>query len=342
MTGTNAAGTQLYLYHNGGDTLTRGTFAVVLDGQTPRTDYTISDGSNNWSIGRNLILSITTPPKNIALIYTAAQGGSVVIRSASSNVSTLTANINPEAIPATPSSSGCSSGSGAGYIFNDAANISNSSYFVQAIQQNVTSNSISFWRSQISNGNSPSNGISCDGLCYNSNKVYYFTFTVNSTPSSISYGATNSMTTVTLNSGDVVNVTLDQGDVKYFNAFGIAPSIWELATNPVTFNITFANGTKFQSPSGTAITHTTVASYSNMTSTLVIDTWSNAPGYDTGLTVNGTQRINGLNTQDILLKNVRPVPVGLYLIFSEGSGNNLYFIGNANQITYNGIIQTLL
>jgi len=35
MTGTNAAGTTLYLYHNGGDSLEKGQFAVVIDNQAP-------------------------------------------------------------------------------------------------------------------------------------------------------------------------------------------------------------------------------------------------------------------------------------------------------------------
>jgi hypothetical protein len=341
MTGTNAARDQLYLYHNGGDTLTRGEFAVVLDGRTRRTDYSISDGSSNWSVGKNLVLSITTPPKTVSLIYIGGRTGDVLLRSASSNVSSPGQNINPDNTPVVP----FEGPTGPSYIFNDVANLTNSSYFIDAIKVNVTNSSISFWRDDMGNGNGAT-GLSCHGLCHSSNKIYFFRFTVTDTSgaSTISYGSPTTITTVPLNNGDVVNVSVTGGDVKYFTAFGIAPSIWELAGDPLTLDITFANGTVYKPPGNkninTEITHTRVEKYNPATlkSTLAIDVWKAA---DTGLTVNGTRYINGVDSRDILLTNVRPVPMGLYLISSLGGENIIYFVGNADKIYFNGISQSL-
>lgn len=340
MTGTNAAQDHLYLYHNGGDTLTSGEFAVVLDGQTMRTDYSISDGSSNWSVGTNLVLSITSPPKTVGLVYTGGRTGNVLLRSASSNVASPKDDITPDNTPEVPKYPGPT------YIFNDVANITNSSFFIDAIKVTVINSSISFWRDDMASGTGAT-GLTCHGLCYSDNKkVFFIRFTITDTSgsSTISYGSPTSITTVPLNNGDVVNISVTGKDVQYFTAFGIAPSIWELAGNPLTLDITFANGTIYK-PSGnkninTEITHTRVEQYNPATlkSTLAIDVWKNA---DTGLTVNGTRYINGVDSRDILLTNVRPVPVGLYLISSSGGENVIYFIGDADRIYFNGIPQIL-
>jgi hypothetical protein len=185
-------------------------------------------------------------------------------------------------------------------------------------------------------------------VCYdstknNTNGIYYYTFTVNDNGvSSITYGAsTSSITSVPLNLNDVVNISLTGGTLNDFDSFGIAPSIWELSVqNAVaTLQITFANGTKF-TQTGTYIAHTRVGNYTNLHSTLWIDTADN--GQATGLTVNGTQRINGLDSTTILLTNVRPGPVGLYVIFSSTGDKTLYFVGKADGIYYNGVPQAFL
>jgi hypothetical protein len=337
MVGTdNHVPPTLYLTHNGGDTLASGSFSVYVDGNLK--SYSVAGGGNQWSLGKNLLVPLSTgeAPQRIYLVYNQTGTGSSVIGSASANVSVPSGKVAPDII-IPPTSGGTST---AGYVFNDAANISNSSYFVQAIQQNITGHSISFWKSNVANGKSPSNGISCDGLCYVNTKAYYITFTVaDSASSSISYGSTTSITTVPLKTGDVVNISCAGGDVNYFRTFGIAPSIWELAGKPLTLDIRFANGTSYATQSSTEITHTHVGTYSNLRSTLAIDVWKSA---DTGLMVNGTQRINGIDAKDILLTNVRPVPVGLYILMSDAGSNNLYFVGNADQISYDGVTQTLL
>jgi hypothetical protein len=326
----------LFLTHNGGDTLTLGTFSVYVDGISK--SYSVQGGGTTWSVGQNLQVPLSSgqAPQNVILVYNQTQG-TAVIGSASANLAAAAVNVAPYVLPTvTPAPS-------AGYIFNDIANITNSSYFIPAIQQNVTSTSISFWRSTYQTISSPS----CNGLCYDNksgtNGLYYYTFTVNDNGvSSITYGAsTSSITSIPLKVNDVVNISLTGGNVNDFDSFGIAPSIWELSvqTNVATLQINFANGTKF-TQSGTYIVHTRVGNYTNLHSTLWIDTADN--GQATGLTVNGTQHINGLDSTTILLTNVRPGPVGVYLIFSSGGDHTLYFVGKADQISYNGVPQTFL
>jgi len=324
----------LFLTHNGGDTLTVGTFSVYVDGVVK--SYSVQGGGTTWSVGQNLQVPLSSgqAPQNVILVYNQTQG-SAVIGSAAANLQSAAVNVAPFVLPTVaPAPS-------AGYIFNDIANITNSSYFIPAIQQNVTSTSISFWRSNFQAGTNPANGDACDGLCYNKSGPYYYTFTVNDNGiSSITYGSTNSITIVPLNFGDVVNISLTGGDVRDFDTFGIAPSIWELSVEQqATLAIKFANGTT-STNANTAIIHTKVGNYTNLKSTLVIETTDTSQ--DTGLIVNGTQRINGLDSTNIVLTNVRPVPVGLYLIFSSSGDHTLYFVGKADQISYNGVPQTFL
>ncbi len=77
MTGSDNSN-RLYLFHNGGDSLTKGCFSVIVDG-VMRNDYTISDGSNVWSLGTNLILSgvSSSVPHNVAIIYNNTESGGV-------------------------------------------------------------------------------------------------------------------------------------------------------------------------------------------------------------------------------------------------------------------------
>jgi FlaG/FlaF family flagellin (archaellin) len=336
MTGTDN-NNNLYLFHNGGDSLTIGQFFVLVDGIV-KNNYVISGGGSQWSLGKTLIIAgVPSGSHSVQIVYNGTGTGAVLLRSAAANISLPSVPVAPDMPTATVTSS-------ANYIFNDAINITNSSVFVTAIQQNLTRSSISFWKSTITSGKSTFTGLTCNGVCYNnSQKIFFFKFTVADTTgsSSITWGTTGSPNLIKLNNGDVVNISFNGGNVNYFTTFGIAPSIWEFTANPTTLNITFASNGTTVTTGSTAIIHTYILSYSNLASTLVIDVGNNV---DTGLTVNGTQRINGLNSTDIMLTNVRPVPIGLYLISSAGGSGTtgLYFVGKADGIYYNNVLQTLL
>ncbi|WP_321508084.1 type IV pilin N-terminal domain-containing protein [uncultured Methanoregula sp.] len=329
----------LFLTHNGGNTLTDGTFSVYVDGVLK--SYTIQDGGTTWSIGKSLVIPLPSgaAPQNIALVYNTSATGTTVIGSAAANLSAPLGHIPvynlqfPTPTP-TPSSEG--------YIINSAGSIMNSSYFIPAIQQNLTNNRISFYKSGIPGKGNGALGLSCHGMCYDNTRwTRNFTFMVTDTTDSsyITYNTPGSPLTYSLDYGDIVTISFSSSDVSYVTAFGIAPQIWEFAAAPAGVQIKFANGTVRTTAKNTELVHTYVAKYSMVESTLVIDDWGNS---DTSLMVNQTQRILGLSSTDIGLVNIEPVPVGLFVIHIDTSNNNVYFVGTADGIYYNNVRQTFL
>ena len=325
MTGTNAAGNLLYLYHNGGDTLTSGEFAVVLDGQVQRTDYSISDGSRNWSVGTNLVLSIdpTAPPKTVAIIYTSGGSGDILLRSGSSSVAALSQNIKPDATPMVSEGSSCSD-----YICNDVANIINSSHFIEAIKQNVSSTSINFYKNSLS-PTGVQTGAPTGRL--RSGSYLELKVTDGTGKSQIVYQPQGkSDVLLTLNNTDRVRVTINASSPNFI-IFGIAPQIWEMAVTNADLTITRSGGVSTISEQGVNISHTWIANYIVYDSTLEIDTAGNSI---TTLTVNNTRIVppSGYGGT-ITISAIKPLPVGLFLVFVDNSqGGTVYLVNTADQI----------
>lgn len=323
MTGTNAAGDQLYLYHNGGDTLTSGEFAVVLDGQTQRTDYSISDGSSNWSVGKNLVLSITKRPNTVAIVYTSGGSGAILLRSVSlSNVS-LSQNIKPDTTPTVSEGSSCSD-----YICNDVADIINSSHFIEAIKQNVSSTSINFYKNSLL-PTGVQTGVPTGSL--KSGSYLELKVTDGTGKSQIVYQPQGkSDVLLTFNNTDRVRVTINASSPNFI-IFGIAPQIWEMAVKNADLTITRSGGVPTISEPGVNISHTWIANYIVYDSTLEIDT---AGSSITTLTVNNTMVVppSGYGAP-ITISAIKPLPVGLFLVIADNSqGGTVYLVSTANQI----------
>ncbi|MDD1694241.1 MAG: type IV pilin, partial [Methanoregula sp.] len=104
MVGTNnQVPPTLYLTHNGGDTLTVGSFSVYIDGKIK--SYSVAGGGNEWSLGKNLLVPLSSgeTPQRIYLVYNQTGTGSSVIGSASANVSVPSGKIAPDIIVRTTS-----------------------------------------------------------------------------------------------------------------------------------------------------------------------------------------------------------------------------------------------
>jgi hypothetical protein len=307
MVGTdNKIPPTLYLYHNGGDTLTRGKFDVYVDGVIK--PYSISGGGNEWSLGKNLVVPVSTMPKNVILVYNSSGTGSVVLRSASVNVSTFTGSINPDVISYPTSPGICTIGN------------CSSDEILDAFMKNVNNNSVSFYKEK---GGSVLGSGSSD---------YHIRFKVTdpNSLSSITYHSALPVK-VNLSYGEMVTITL-RNPSGNFKTFGISPQIWELSVDSADINIQLANGTSLPIITSEDIVHTFVAGYdpASFASTLVIDTSGMS---NTALTVNTTQVINGPSGQHIVLTNVRPLTVGLFLIIQDDTKNGkTLFVGKADQI----------
>lgn len=313
----------LYLYHNGGDSLTKGTFSVRVDNAI-RNDYSISDGGTEWSLGKNLILNnVPSGAHNVAIIYNATGSGEVLLRSASSNVSTLQNSINPSGAPATAVYlPGYINGSNPQEVVNFI--LGNTSLIGDAMNQSpstvgpviadvVGANSINFYREE--------------QTTIDQNTYFYFNIT--SPQSTFSYGTT---AIKNLDVGDIIVISQAKSNPGNWKIFGLGDQIWEFTADEVYVNWKHkSTGLWTNTTSSTTLYHAWIFGYQDVGSTLTLKTTQN--GY-TALIINSTKIIEGPSSNAVVIKNIRPVGIGLFVLEYDHNTNGVYFIGNAQSVTW--------
>jgi len=326
MVGTdNRIPPTLYLYHNGGDGLRNGEFSVVVDGDVK--PYTITGGDDFWSLGDNLIVPLSTAPRNVQIIYNATGGGGVLLRSASVTSSTASTDILPDFIRPTPSAI-CLNGSDPQQIVSLVLN--NVSLIGDAINQSpqtvgpviassVGTNSISFFKDDKVN------------LDYTGTR--YLKIIITKPGSSILATDFHATNPVILYPGDIVTITL-RPNTGVFKTFGLGDQLWEISATGVDVNIT-QGGVPDARTNGDVI-HAWITGYTDLGSTLTI-TSDNPYTSNTVLVVNGTQRINGASSENVVISNIQPVGIGLFLLEGDNNAHIVYFVGNAQSVTRNGV-----
>ncbi len=326
MTGTDGQG-NLSLFHNGGDSLTIGEFSVNVD-QTPRP-YTLAEGGSDWSLGKTLVVTgVPSGSHTVQIIYNNTEsGGAVLLRTASANISMSTSGSSPDIPPIpVPTPTTCINASDPQEVLTlvlqnvsvigDAMNQSPST-IGPVIANVIGANSISFYKD--------------DRVSLTYTGANYFKFNVTKTGSSISatdFGGTP----VTLYPGDIVTVYF-RSNTGIFKTFGLGDELWELSATGVDVNITH-NGIPDRRTNGDVI-HAWITGYQDLGSTMTIVT-NNPYTSGTALVINGTQWINGNNGDNVLITNIRPVGVGLFLLEGDNNAHIVYFVGNAQSVTRNG------
>jgi hypothetical protein len=335
MTGVNSDKTILYLYHNGGDTLTAGEFSVVLDG-VPKS-YSIVGGGSQWSLGKNLIVPITTMPQNVQLIYnnTASSGGPgstgpVLLSESSVNI-VSTGNVSADQLP-----------------YLDCAAVSNWDCADQIPLDIILSRIVATSQVQRINFvmNDVNNGITGS---LSSKMLYHFNVTVSKANSSIVFGnginSCNTPRIIPLGPNDKVSISFPTNSgPEYFILYGIAPSIWEMSGGSGgDIMVTAYNSTTHltSTNTGNALCHTWITEYNNIESTMQINGVAVSGAPYTNLIVNTTTVINGPYSLPVVLDGFKPTQNGMFLVsFPGNSLAPLYTIGWANQIKINGVVQT--
>ncbi|HOX34608.1 MAG TPA: type IV pilin N-terminal domain-containing protein [Methanoregulaceae archaeon] len=334
LVGSNAPPTMLYLYHNGGDMLRTGTFQVLVDGAA--RPYSLEGGGEYWALGDRLDVDISALPeipRSVTLVYNATGQGAVAIHSASANFSAGPGPVSADVMPSIVPSSSCLAPSDPGFpsclvgfilqntsVIGDAMNQSPQTVG-PVIANTVQANSTIFFKD---------NKVQLDR---DNADTYYFRFRVTRPGSSIS---ATGFTPVPypLQAGDIVTVYLKPSS-RNFRTFGLGDQIWELAAYGVTINVT--RGSIVTERSGD-LDDAWITGYRDLGSTLKISTTS--PNDDrTVLIMNGTEKINGLNSDAIVISDIRPVGIGLFVLHADDSANTLYFVGNARRVTINGAVQ---
>ena len=344
MTGIDPSGTTLYLYHNGGDTLYAGEFGVLVDGVP--ASYSISGGGNQWSLGKNLIVPVSTTPKSVSIVYNgtavggtgvartgggspvlgssgvASSGSSVMLRSGSVN-QTKTVNVIADAAP-----------------YLDCSAVANwacadqipPSILMSQMMKNVTAKQINLMK------NTPGGGVILGG------PGYHFNVTVAALNSSFVVGdsscSAGSQALYSLPVGSRMDLTFTSAP-KMFIMYVIAPQLWEMAAgdpNKVQIDVSFPNGSHLQT-TNKQLCHTYIPGYSGYDSTITVLTdKTNAMVF---LLVNSSVVKYGTFTQTIQLTNLKPVDTGLFLVtYSDNANIPIYLIGWADDIRFNGVVQS--
>ena len=333
LVGSNSARTTLYLYHNGGDMLRIGDFAVLVNGVS--RPFSLEGGGQYWALGDRLDVDVSTmsaAPSSVTLVYNSTTGGGIALHSASANFSASPVSVGSDVMPSLVTSSTCLSPSDPGFpsclvsfilqntsVIGDAINQSPQTVG-PVIASTVKTNSVIFFKD---------NKVQLDS---NNAGTFYFRFVVTRSGSKIS---ADGFTPVPypLQAGDIVTVSLSPSSSD-FKAFGMGDQLWELAAYHVTTNVTRGGIATVRSGD---VTHSWITGYRDLGSTLRIST-TNPNNDGTVLVVNGTERINGPDSEAITITNIRPVGIGLFILESDSNAKTIYFVGNAQQVTVNGAI----
>jgi len=302
----------LYLFHNGGDTLTKGTFSVLVDNSViPDNDIRISDNSNLWTPGTNLIVPVSLGSHTVAVTYNGTGTGAVVLRSGTASNISPVKTFSPDVRVAT----------------TYPPSVSQSNLIL-----NVTNNSLNYYRvsgTRIASGSIRFN-VTTDK---NSTMVFY------------AAGSTTP-TLIQLNVGNNVVVTpyTDVTLSPNIRVMCIGDQILELSADKVTsISITNRSG---QIPdtdpaltySNVILNHTWVTGYKNMESTLVIAPNSDTTSYYTQLSVNrypsydrsqefSSQVTNWTSFPAPIINTIGPTATGIFVLQYDNRTKSTYFFG---------------
>lgn len=320
----------LYLIHNGGDILKSGTFSVYVDGVSKA--YSVAEGGDLWSLGRTLKVPLSAGeiPKKVIIVSGPPGGTSSVIGSSSAGSQVSLGDVAPDNLfKASINPLVCVNKSDPQAVLSVV--LENVSVIGAAMNQSpatvgpvianvVGANSINFYKQRNVE------------LTDNNSNTYYFRFNVTKAGSSISVtGYTPNPKPLLV--GDIVTIYL-RSNTANFKAFGLGDQIWEISASGVNVELKHGATPDAQSPqTNTQVTHAWIKGYEDLGSTLRIQT-SGSGG--TSLVVNGTQIINGDDSSTVIITNIRPVGVGLFVLEADNNAKIVYFVGNAASVTRNG------
>ena len=296
MTGTNNPPTFLYLYHNGGDTLTSGQFMVLVDGVAK--PYTISGGGDRWSLGKNLIVPITAAPGNVALVYNVSGSGGVVIHSASANVASVSGPVSPDIVT--------------GISYPPAVDITQ-------LMANVTNNTINYYRE---NGTLIQPGGSLQFTVTRANSTMYTTSAT--VPVALNPGDVVTITPDSVSQGMRVFGIGDQIWELTSEKATVAISNQPVYTGPIIHSW-ITGYTNLRSD----LNLSTASSPGLFFTEFAVN---NYPSYERSQTFS-SQIVNGTSSRTILISSARPDSIGLFVLQFDNKTKSTYFVGSASGYT---------
>lgn len=300
----------LYLYHNGGDTLTLGSFSVIVD-NARRDDYSVLNGGNQWSLGKNLVISNvpSATAHTVAVVYNqTGSGANVTIKSVSiTNLTITNISTSPDVVAAATYPPMVS---------------------VTTLMQNITNKSVNYFRE----------GGSWVG-------PGYIQFNVTDLNSSIVYSS-GTLTALPLSIGSRVTI-YQVATSRGLRIAGEGNQIWELtADSGVILNV--ENQSTTLSNATVIIDHTLITGYKTFSSTIPITTTGSPANY-TSLILNndinstvatmfrnqiiGSASSAATSTKAVTISGIKPSGTGLFILNYNYVNRSVYFAGDASSIT---------
>jgi FlaG/FlaF family flagellin (archaellin) len=321
MTGTDNSN-RLYLFHNGGDSLTIGCFSVLVDGVVQNNNnIAIAGGGNTWSLGQNLVISgvPSSSQHSIVLAYNTTGGGAAVVGSGSANaLISVTPIINPDVITAT---------------YPPVVSI-------PQLMENVSDGSVVYYRQ------------SNNTILQSANT--YLKFNVTSTGSTIyTNPACGSSSLLPLIPNDTVIIYQGDSVIQGFTIAGIGNQIWELSADNVLLTV-IRPGTTLCTNAPLTINYTKITGYNKFQTNFSIATLASpltGTNVITGLTIYnsttlsaytaanniGFQVVDGPSSSTASITNISPMSNGFFMFQFTNTTRSIYFAGNATAVTYNGV-----
>lgn len=308
IAGTN--GNKLYLYHDGGDSLYKGQFYLIINGK-PKMVYDIVEGGEDWSVGKNLVVDLTTPtgeivPETVQIVYDTGSSQVVLDQAQLRPVvsSTMVPDVIVTPIPPCP----CNISSCGQAVIGDA-------------YDNIVTESASIFIRDGSESNLDPNG--------------FLQFQVTNTSSSIMVDGNN----IPLSVNDRVLIYLRQ-NTQSFKIFGLGNKFYQLRGKGVNVQIIYSvNGTinNFENKPVT-VDNAWITGYIDLGSTFTLRSTPNNKQPYTLLALNNITPYpyyNGNNGVPIIISNIRPIGVGLFsLDYDSQSQTGISFIGTYGSISY--------
>ena len=285
--------TAVRLTHNGGDSLTEGSFYVLADGVRLEDPPALSGGDWPWSIGEVLQYGVASAPGRVQVVY-GSGGGAVLLKSAAFSGAAGTAG--PD-VPVGPT--------GGGYVspsFDTQDGLDN--WVVGHFVGMLANNSIYLGQDTANSGK--------DWICSGS---FEFNLSDDRTYLKLANGSN-----ATFVKNDVLKIGLTDKSTMRF--FAIGHGGWHISATEVRVS------KNSESPVVTGIIGGRIYDYSKLESSVAITTPDINNGIPTEFYVDNAPLINKKWEGSIILTSVKPANPTL-MILDVSKNDPCYFVGDA-------------
>jgi hypothetical protein len=134
--------------------------------------------------------------------------------------------------------------------------------------------------------------------------------------------------------GDIIFIGQPSSNSKSWKIFGLGDQIWEFNAGNVDVRWKHKSTGLWDSGNSTDSTelfHAWITGYKDVGSTLKVTTSGEAY---TALVINTSKKIEGSSSASVVIQDIRPVGIGLFVLEYDHNTNSVYFLGHAQSVTW--------